>query len=296
MKQIPDWKKLRWEYLRDKSGGSEGRVVAGEPGMKRRMMRHNKIALITLFLLAMTVVMMRQVRQDKLNRALIGAVVENNVQQVRSLLQQGALPNADVLDDPLSDNHPSVWERLLDLLRRRHHDTVLIQVIGMGEEHSPVIEALLDAGADPNATGAYSTPLGLAMYKHQWKTLQALFRHHVDVNLQYPDGITRLMVAASWTDTKMVETLLEQGAKPDVKDDAGHTALWFSMGRSAFSWHDASPVDVSDASIRATMACLLRHGASVNVVDNDHRTPLSYAQEYHDPQLIRMLKQYGAKK
>ena len=57
----------------------------------------------------------------------------------------------------------------------------------------------------------------------------------------------------------------------------------------------------SEASIRASGACLLRHGASVNGRDSEGKTVLRLAQEewqdnhWPDNQLIRMLKQAGAR-
>jgi ankyrin repeat protein len=241
----------------------------------------------------------RQVQQDRLNHALIIAAIQNDAFRVRSLLQHGASPNAY-----MSYDGRSVWRRTMDLLQNRplpsyYSDStpVLMLVMDLGrydDSYYPVIVALLDAGAAPNTDNGGFTPLTWAIGRRQRKTLQALFRHHVDVNLPDKTGCTPLMRAAWHSDPEMVEVLLHHGAKINIKDGDGCTELWYAIRSGQLV--NASDVNISDESICATVACLLRNGASVQGRDSVGMTLLQRAKEWdHDPQLIQLLKHAGAK-
>jgi ankyrin repeat protein len=77
--------------------------------------------------------------------------------------------------------------------------------------------------------------------------------------LRGPGGATPLMSAALYGDASLVETLLEQGADPNVANDAGATPLMWAVGDFA------------------TTKLLLDRGADVNARSTDGRTPLLVA-------------------
>jgi len=76
---------------------------------------------------------------------------------------------------------------------------------------------------------------------------------------------------------------------------SAQSALWHAVNSGVLV--NATDVNVSNESIRATAACLLRNGASVNGKDSKRKSLLDRVQEWdNDPQLIHMLKQAGARK
>jgi len=82
----------------------------------------------------------------------------------------------------------------------------------------PVIEALIAAGADPNALtgGGDSNCLILAAQSRSEKAVAAVLTGGALVDSS-ADGVTALMVAARAGDRPMVELLLRMGAHPHIQ-------------------------------------------------------------------------------
>ena len=120
-----------------------------------------------------------------------------------------------------------------------------------------VVRALLDKGANPNIFGMGTTPFLLAAGVNTYggrggagaggsaapnaELLDLLIQHGADVNTQVTgvlsysmrisrqvsntEGLSALHVAAQSGNTDMVRYLLAQGARADLKDASGRTAL-----------------------------------------------------------------------
>ena len=142
-------------------------------------------------------------------------------------------------------------------------------------------------------------PLVSATRQGDWKTVQILLDHHANINATDDYGDTPLMYASWLENTEMVEVLLKRGANLNAKDDHGETALFWICHPGESDRHDGlTPFThyILDDAFRAMIACLLRHGASVNGRDSEGKTVMRRAQEqWRDKQLIQMLKQAGAK-
>jgi hypothetical protein len=76
------------------------------------------------------------------------------------------------------------------------------------------------------------------------------------LNARGPEGSTPFMYAVLYSDAATLEKLLKQGADPNKKNDANATALMWAA------------VDLKKTRV------LLDHGAGVNAISNDLRTPL----------------------
>lgn len=89
------------------------------------------------------------------------------------------------------------------------------------------IRALAAKGADLNepAGGNGWTPLEHAVYKNQIRSVQALLDAGADPNAASPGGTTPLIMAAGYGYTPIVELLLHSGANPRLTDRNGHNAL-----------------------------------------------------------------------
>ncbi len=92
----------------------------------------------------------------------------------------------------------------------------------------PLLKAAIKAGVDVNA------------HTFDWKTTALMFANPLkmriildagaDPNAQDYIGRTPLMWAAQWKSRKGIELLLAHGAKPDVRNTKGYSALVYAKG------------------------------------------------------------------
>jgi ankyrin repeat protein len=302
--------------------------------MKRTRRRTALLAFVLLVGLAAIPIGLtwREMRQERLNHALIAAIDQGNTGLVRHLLRQGADPNTATI---WSDDKRPAWQRFLDMGQRSPTSTVAPQETALSKaieweptavesssgDKEALIQALVEAGADVNGRcrdydfyyhffripRPFGTvPLVAAAERGQWAAVQFLLEHHANINATDEDGNSVLMYASTTLDSNRVESLIERGANVNTKDNHGATAPFWAchayeprrhdqLRTGSFVSLELRPDDESEA-IRATIACLLRHGASVNGRDSEGKTVLQRAQgQRNDPQLIQMLKQAGAK-
>jgi hypothetical protein len=299
-------------------------------------MRRKRAALITLCILMGLVsvpvaLTWREVRQEQLNHALIAAVERHDAATVRSLLRQGADPNAPILPN----DKRSAWTRLLDHVLDRpvptafDTDSLLLKAVGWQPKRGPVsletpafdnadiTRMLAESGATVNFQGTgdqyesfmgnlgmhelslgsdvrwHTTPLLTAVGFQQWGAVKVLLAHHGEVNATDTFGNTPLMYAAGFDNTEALNALLDCGADVNARNHCGETALLFALDayRIMLEWRPMPE-------LRATVACLLQHGASVNIHDSTGMSVLTMAYFYgnKDERLLRMLKHAGAKK
>ena len=101
--------------------------------------------------------------------------------------------------------------------------------------HIPVIQTLLDAGADPNLPDetdeglAENSPLMEAastfFATNRGDMVRLLIQRGANLNQQYAEGQTALMSALEDSDIDVIETLIKAGADIDIQDNEGNTAL-----------------------------------------------------------------------
>ena len=92
------------------------------------------------------------------------------------------------------------------------------------------------------------------------------------------NGSTPLMYAALYSDAATVRLLLESGANPNIRNDAGATALMWA----------------SDDAEKTRL--LLENGADANARSSDGRTPLlTAADQYGASPVVKLLLNHGAK-
>ena len=151
----------------------------------------------------------------------------------------------------------------------------LVAAIQMSRMES--VPALLKGGADPNLRDKSGyTPLHLAVANANVGLTQTLLEAGADPNAGYvpptppssgPIGVgippvagqTPLMVAAGQRSARRVEMLLQKGARPDLKDARGRTALWYAYAVSTLP--RAAQVQV-DPEMRRIRQLLLEAGAN----------------------------------
>jgi ankyrin repeat protein len=162
-------------------------------------------------------------------------------------------------------------------------------------------------------------------------SVENLIREGASVEARGTNGMTPLMEAAEQGSVPLLSLLLENGAKPNAKDEQGETALsWAARGGwvravdllgglsdEAAKKHalfeaarggpvvldfDPSPpihpqIEPSEVvqSWTATVESLLAHGAALEAKDEDGSTPLLEAAAYAQTDVFKLLMQKGAR-
>jgi ankyrin repeat protein len=136
-----------------------------------------------------------------------------------------------------SSDRPST--PLMAAIRGRHADAARVIAQRIEQQHerdwglqfatwigdTATIEALLECGADVDATGKYDgrTPMMSAVAQQREDLAALLLRWGADLNQPYRS--TPLMLAVMQRDPVMAEWLIRAGADLTVTDHAGRTAL-----------------------------------------------------------------------
>ena len=138
------------------------------------------------------------------------------------------------------------------------------------------IQALLEAGADPNLETSRGTPLSCAAALGDVSSLELLVKKGALVDaISRTSGVTALMVASREDQREAVKQLLALGANPDLKSTEEN-------GMSA--------VDVATAKGHAQVVSLLLQASIVRGVDEDmkaNEASLSEARVSRDAASVR---------
>jgi hypothetical protein len=260
--------------------------------------RHKRVALFSAVLLAVVIAVplgltWRQVRQVRLNQALVAAVKRNDDQDVVTLLKQGADPNCR--DEP--PHQFSFWQVLMQVALRRKpptNDTPTPLLIALkpvegrdpGEkptyypENIALIKALLDHGADVNLSDPFddSDPLDSAMAGDRVATVHLLLQRGA-----HAKGMCLVGLIGNYVCEQIIGDLLDHGADVNRRDENGDTPLIYAVG---------------DDETGMVQFLLARH-ADVTLRGRGDRTPLMLASMVTDQwdrrEIIRLLKAAGAK-
>ena len=158
----------------------------------------------------------------------------------------------------------------------------------LSQEQSSIIKAWIDQGAQWPDDLSGETPLApadakatrimAALRDGDKQSFKKLASEDAKVgNLRGAGGTTPLMQAALYGDVESVRLLLEGGADPNIRNDAGATALMWGVG------------DLEKARL------LLDHGADVNARSEDERTPLLIAAgQFGSSPVVKLLLDRGA--
>jgi len=160
-----------------------------------------------------------------------------------------------------------------DLVMRR---PPLLQMARYG--HLPVVEYLVENGADVNATDKYgNTALMEASDNGQLDVVHYLLDRGADIN---PSGPKRspLQRALVGNERETAELLITRGADVTRPDENGHTPLHIA---AAHGYHEIAE-------------SLIARGADYRAVDKDGKSPLQFAAEYGHEDLVDYFIELGA--
>jgi ankyrin repeat protein len=234
--------------------------------------------------------------RDRMNRtALQIAIVKQFPEIVELLLDYGADVN---VSHRKGDDHP--LHIVTSDQRLRQHGT-LEMLLGHGAEPNvkndsgqtalhneaesgsiEVVRLLLEYGADPNARDHFHrTPLHMAVFHfdESFALVRTLLRHGADLHTRDVFGGTAIQKAVRRENADVCKLLLEHGAEVNTRNPRGETLL-----------HQAARgCRGSDISY-----LLLQSNADVDARDRDKHTPLRFAIEQNNIEIVEALLIHGA--
>ena len=220
-----------------------------------------------------------------INQDLLKAVENGQAAKVKTLLAEGADPNARA--DEYTVLARAAEQGYIDIVR------ILVKA---GAEVNPmneypamfyaamrgqttVVKVLLEAGAEVNATGFSRAALVIAADAGHTDTVQALLDAGADVNnSRYYNERTALLSAAGGGHIDIVRVLLDAGAEVKARNVIDKTAMMAAAEKGHFT----------------VMLTLLKAGAEVKAVDRDGCTTLMYAAHGGNTKIAKALLSSGA--
>ncbi len=253
------------------------------------------------------------------------AVRSGDANVARLLLARGADPN--IRDSP--DEQLSLWQQIQIAFHRNSKSsddqlshvmrTMLEIAMSQENENALLVQALLDAGARPDA-GSDSdtiTPLMIAAGRDFPQTVQILLDH--GANPLAKDYSGRIPIHFMQSDDldalKIAEMLVQRGNDVNSADNAGASVLlqncvYGNIHMVRFLLAHGARVDACDGNgdtpllgcfrtvstprISDIVQLLIARGADVNHRNKQRETALSLAKMWEDKQSIRLLQTAGA--
>ncbi len=244
------------------------------------------------------------VQNAKLHGGLFRAIRSNDAASVRSLLKGGADPNQREPPRRLVDQ-PGLMDRFLNPDRKIVGPTPLLVALyhveqlpsGQSEiRYNPspneeIVRALLDSGADANATDDNrTTPLFFGVASGNTHVVDLLLKHGAKINQSGTAGMSLFFASASQGRIEMMQYLLSHGSSVTERNALGETALIST---------------VRYARMPDAVKFLLDQHIDVNAQDNAGKTALFYSrhpsahlapsQTKHLPDVIAELVHAGAR-
>lgn len=241
----------------------------------------------------------RKREYDDVTTMFFDAIKGGNIDEVQSLLDDGVVQHANVLDSQgynaafwlAGYGYPEILTFLIDRglnINGSGRENIPMKItpltLSIRNNNKPVTTILIQRGADVNVKSQYTngaTPLMEAIRKGDMETMRELIGAGADVNLGDNNGTTPLLLAADSGDHAAVSLLLGAGANVDGADIHGVTPL-----------HRAAGTVADDAEI--VINILIDAGADVNSIDDDDNTPISNAVSASNPTSVTILLKAGA--
>jgi ankyrin repeat protein len=224
------------------------------------------------------------------SRSLLEAVIADNVEEAKKLLDRGAPVNGEeTLGSPLHIAAGHGSKEMVTLLlarganvKTKNANSGSLLMSAVGGRSTEVAKLLLAHGADVDAVQDHG--MTALLYACQWGTkemIELLLAHKASTNVKTdPEGLTPLLVAVSMGRKDIAKLLLAHGANVNAKsnDNSGQTLLHLAVGGG-----DKELVEL-----------LLTYKVDVNLKDAEGRTPLDLATLAKRSEIMNLLAAHGA--
>ena len=274
---------------------SKGRVLMKRPRLLRFLFASLLILLFVGGLVVLPVV--REMRQQEKNRALIEAVKQNDARAVIRLLEAGADANARDVPQETRPFWRVMWDKLREPTKKgKAFLPTALQVTfanhrrdanGSYPSDTRILRALLEHGANPNVLDQDEiSPLSYALLHGPSEYALLLIQHGSKLVLPWQGKLEPQFADAAETtsDLRIFQAMLDRGADINAQEDGdGSTAL---MSAARYKQLDL-------------VRFLLAHHAKVMIKDASGETALDYARlgptwPSEAKQIIQALRQAGA--
>jgi ankyrin repeat protein len=205
------------------SGTFAHRKPAGRPRSKLRL-----VVLILIFCV-LTFVWRAQM-QDRLDRALMAAVLGGQTHEVVSLLERGASPEVHFGAFSERKEEMIFLEWVISFVRtgraeRKPNDRTVL-LIATSSGHTEIASALARHGANVNTRTARGiTPLLVAATRTEPTLPVMLLERGADWKVKNPEGLSPVQLSASAGNTSLLKSLIDRGAPIAEQDKRGFTPL-----------------------------------------------------------------------
>jgi len=107
------------------------------------------------------------------------------------------------------------------------------------------------------------TPLCMAFFANQFKSVEYLLAHHADINKKNMGGEASLHIECAFGNRETVKFMLEHGANPNITNNTGRTPLFV-----------AARCNCEDI-----IQLLLEHGADTQIIDTKGKRAIDYTND-----------------
>jgi ankyrin repeat protein len=205
-----------------------------------------------------------------LNQELSNAVIANDAERVKFLVEKGADVNAP---------DPQGWTPLQNAARQRKED---------------MIKTLIDLGADPNrADASGNTPLVAAAMRDHVPSIKVLLEKGANIEQPGPEGYRPLALAIAESKYEAAKAMMEGGADVSVASGADVlTPLMLIAAQTGpaegarFVPGSTRPIDIAKG--------LIERGAEPNAKSKNGVTALMIAATHNSAPMIGLLMNAGA--
>lgn len=228
-------------------------------------------------------------RPPQRERDIYEAALNGDLDAVREDIEDGGHPvdqrGGDFNHTPLGmavmENQVEVAEYLIE----RGADVNAVSDNGVGPLHLAVrasafesVKLLVEHGATVESTDPRFSPLLWAARVGAPEIAEYLIEHGADVNFVSHRGETPILMASMVGSTETVGLLLEHGAEIEQEETPTTPLIMAVQGEH---------LDV--------VRMLLDNGADPNASNRQGQSPLQFASQAGNPQLIELLQEYGAR-
>jgi ankyrin repeat protein len=245
--------------------------------------------------------------------ALLLAAEEGHTKVVQALLAAGADVNASMsvgataLMLAAQNGHLEVASALLsaraDVNARTTSGHTALMCASQDEGHLDLARLLLASKADVNAKKRDgTTALLIASMADHADIVQALLASGADPNATDNEGLTALIASSAKDSVRVVKALLAAGANPNAKATVNNPERSFSFSGGSLAGgtsgksggFTALMVAANNGRLEAARA-LVAAGADVNAANADGKTAVAYASARGFDEIVRLLREAGAK-
>jgi hypothetical protein len=203
-----------------------------------------------------------------LNRQLIAAVRDHDDREAIDLVKEGADPNTPISPPPVPTAE-DLWNLVLHSSPLPHNNTNSAFLVVCGAPY------------DANGFRERDSP----------QLVQVMLQHGAELNASDYIGCTPLFCAVAAWYPKTVRVLLDYGANTNAINTYGDTPLHWVVQVYCSSNTGHGITDATEI-----LPQLVAHGANPNLPNKTGVTGIQIAQRNHRPDLVALLRQYGAKK